>query len=94
MFCFNLITPDENDVKICCCISSLLIRQNLFLSGTPEYCPPEYYVDHKYHGKPTTVWSLGVLLFMLVCGHYPEPRDMELIDYGVWFEPDLSNSKI
>ncbi len=31
---------------------------------------------------------------MLVCGHYPEPRDIELIDYGVWFELDLSNGKI
>ncbi|XP_016115197.1 serine/threonine-protein kinase pim-1 [Sinocyclocheilus grahami] len=66
-------------------------RQNLFPSGTPEYCPPEYYVDHKYHGKPTTVWSLGMLLFLLVCGDFPEPKDTESIDYGVWFKPDLSN---
>ncbi|XP_016420007.1 serine/threonine-protein kinase pim-3-like isoform X2 [Sinocyclocheilus rhinocerous] len=49
--------------------------------GTPEYCPPEYYVDHKYHGKPTTVWSLGMLLFLLVCGDFPEPKDTELVDY-------------
>ncbi|KTF76846.1 hypothetical protein cypCar_00034121 [Cyprinus carpio] len=74
-----------------CSSLSSPIRQNLFPLGTPEYCPPEYHVDHKYHGKPTIVWSLGVLLFMLVCRHYPEPRDIEMIDNSIWSKPDLSS---
>ncbi|XP_050971384.1 serine/threonine-protein kinase pim-2-like [Labeo rohita] len=59
--------------------------------GTLDYCPPEYFVNHKYHGKPTTVWSLGILLFLMVCGGFPEPKDTELIDCGIWFKDELSD---
>ncbi|XDV14848.1 hypothetical protein PO909_015027, partial [Leuciscus waleckii] len=59
--------------------------------GTLDYCPPEYYTEGKYHGKPATVWSLGVLLFLLVCGRYQEPRDRQMIDEDTWSEPGLSN---
>ncbi|XP_026122153.1 serine/threonine-protein kinase pim-2-like isoform X1 [Carassius auratus] len=88
-----LIHPETLEVKLIDFGCGDLLQDSGYerFCGTPEYCPPEYYVAHRYHGKPTTVWSLGVLLFMLVCGRYPEPRDVELIDYGVWFEPDLSN---
>ncbi|XP_058638129.1 serine/threonine-protein kinase pim-2-like isoform X1 [Onychostoma macrolepis] len=90
-----LINPETLEVKLIDFGCGDLLQDSGYerFCGTPEYCPPEYYVDHKYHGKPTTVWSLGVLLFILVCGHYPEPRDIELIDYSAWFEPDLSNDK-
>ncbi|XDV48810.1 hypothetical protein PO909_018174, partial [Leuciscus waleckii] len=60
-------------------------------SGTRRYCPPEYYTEGKYHGRPATVWSLGVLLFLLVCGRYPEPRDRQMIDEDTWSDPGLSN---
>ncbi|XP_052417194.1 serine/threonine-protein kinase pim-2-like [Carassius gibelio] len=88
-----LIHPERLEVKLIDFGCGDLLQDSGYerFCGTPEYCPPEYYVAHRYHGKPTTVWSLGVLLFMLVCGRYPEPRDVELIDDGVWFEPDLSN---
>ncbi|XP_016303422.1 serine/threonine-protein kinase pim-2-like [Sinocyclocheilus anshuiensis] len=88
-----LINPETLEVKLIDFGCGDLLQDSGYerFCGTPEYCPPEYYVDHKYHGKPTTVWSLGVLLFMLVCGHYPEPRDIEMIDYGIWSKPDLSN---
>ncbi|XP_056110217.1 serine/threonine-protein kinase pim-2-like [Rhinichthys klamathensis goyatoka] len=59
--------------------------------GTDEYCPPEFYTEGKYHGKPATVWSLGVLLFLLVCGRFPEPKDLEMIYDDIWSEPGLSN---
>ncbi|OBS83387.1 hypothetical protein A6R68_22623 [Neotoma lepida] len=39
--------------------------------GTIEYCAPEVLGDTQYEGLPTDIWSLGVLLFLLVTGHFP-----------------------
>ncbi|XDV30772.1 hypothetical protein PO909_033616, partial [Leuciscus waleckii] len=60
-------------------------------SGTISYRPPEHYTEGKYHGKPATVWSLGVLLFLLVCGRFPGPKDRQTIEDDIWSDPGLSN---
>ncbi|XDV30775.1 hypothetical protein PO909_033619, partial [Leuciscus waleckii] len=60
-------------------------------SGTISYRPPEHYTEGKYHGKPATVWSLGVLLFLLVCGRFPGPKDRQMIEDDIWSDPGLSN---
>ncbi|CAM4605252.1 unnamed protein product [Leuciscus chuanchicus] len=62
-------------------------------SGTISYRPPEHYTEGKYHGKPATVWSLGVLLFLLVCGRFPGPKDRQTIEDDIWSDPGLSNDK-
>lgn len=78
--------------KTCYVISILPIRQ-ISLSGA-DYCPPELYTEGKFHGNPATVSSLGVLLFLLVCGHFPKPYDLEMIYDGIWSDPGLSNGKM
>lgn len=54
-----------------------LMRDSGYMSlrGTIPYIPPEYYDTGKYHAKPTTVFSLGVLLFKIVHGCYPTAQD-------------------
>ncbi|CAM9408894.1 unnamed protein product, partial [Phaeothamnion confervicola] len=39
--------------------------------GTPSYMPPEIVRRGEYDGKPADVWSLGVVLYALLCGCFP-----------------------
>lgn len=49
-------------------------RQGEMLStacGSPSYAPPEMILGRRYHGIYTDLWSCGIILFAMVCGHLP-----------------------
>ncbi|KAK7940187.1 hypothetical protein WMY93_003513 [Mugilogobius chulae] len=45
------------------------------LEGTPEFFAPEYFKQHTYSPGPTTVWQLGLLLYIMLFKKNPVNED-------------------
>lgn len=63
---------------------------SLFHSGSPAYFSREFVLQSEIFSAPATVWSLGLFLFELVCGHLPFGSEEEIVHGDLSFGPDLS----
>ncbi|XP_066539421.1 serine/threonine-protein kinase pim-1-like [Hoplias malabaricus] len=59
-------------------------------AGTLDYAPPEWFQHRRYQAEPTTVWSVGVMLFKMVCGFMPFTNDQNIVKAQVCFPEGLS----
>ena len=77
----NLLIKDNNLLTIIDFGLSGECPNNQLLStpcGSPSYAAPEMILGKKYNGLNTDIWSSGIILYAMVCGHLPfEDNDQE-----------------
>ena len=64
----------EGGIKLCDFGVSRLMKKGAVIQeqcGTPAYLAPEIIIDKGYEGFFVDIWSLGVLLFAMLCGTVP-----------------------
>ena len=70
----NLLLDAAGDLKLIDFGLSNLMRDGDFLAtscGSPNYAAPEVISGKLYAGPEVDVWSCGIILFALLCGHLP-----------------------
>ena len=70
----NILINERMEIKLCDFGVSKILKPDMLVTeqcGTPAYIAPEIIEDTGYKGCFVDIWSLGVLLYAMVCGAVP-----------------------
>ncbi|XP_027552119.1 serine/threonine-protein kinase pim-1-like [Neopelma chrysocephalum] len=76
-----ILHPDTSDLKLNDFSFATFLWDEPYtcFAGTQQYCPPEWIHFGLYRGHLATIWSLGVLLCVMVCGNFPFEEDEDIM---------------
>lgn len=79
-----------------CNSQSIMTKPVRTFRGTDLYKPPEFILNHCFYPRPSTVWTYGIILYDMLCGHFPFDKDSDILthqDKEIQFKrSDLSES--
>ena len=90
-----LINLDNHQIKVIDFGSGSYLHYGVYTDfrGTRVYSPPEWIKYRRYRAGELTVWSLGVLLYVMLCGTVPYETDQQIMNaHIIWF-PQLKLSQ-
>ncbi|KAJ3442999.1 protein kinase [Anaeramoeba flamelloides] len=70
----NLLLDDSNKVKVADFGMARIMKKDNLLEtscGSPHYVSPEVIKGVAYDGQKSDIWSMGVILYALLCGYLP-----------------------
>ncbi|XP_048173064.1 serine/threonine-protein kinase pim-2-like [Corvus hawaiiensis] len=87
-----LVDPESGDLKLIDFGCGTFLQEQAFtrFAGTHTYSPPEWICLGCYHGHSATIWSLGVLLYVMVCGNMPFQEDRDIVSGQLFFWQQVS----